>query len=306
MNKMDFHVHVTDNSTNVEDSVRYFTDYCNRHNFTGICIHAAEFSSKNYHPDCNEKALAVSKANPNWYAFAGLHHDQDFVEQTKQYMDQGFKGIKLLEGKPSLYRHYGYGFDHPRFEPFFSYAEENAIPLLIHNNDPIAHWDINKISQTAIEKGWYYDSTFPSQEHFFTVLEDILHSHPALHAAIAHFGFYSNNISRATTLMEACPHLIMDMTPAPIIFDELSATPEETRTFIMKYQDRLLFGTDVSNKIEGKVLELNEKKIKIMDAFYEGSGKAEIGKHIISGMDLSESVLSKIYYSNAVNFISST
>ena len=303
MIRMDFHVHITDNETDVFQTIENFSAYCQRNSFNSICIHAAPYSSLKSHPDCNEKALSIIKEKPDWYAFAGLHHDQDFVEQARKYMDQGFRGIKLLEGKPSLYKHYGYGFEHPRFDSFFSFAEKNKIPLLIHNNDPLLHWDINKISRSAIEKGWYYDESFPSQEHFFKVLEDVFKKHPALHAAIAHFGFYSNDLPRATMLMEAYPNLFMDMTPAPIIYDELSSTPDETRKFIITYQDRLLFGTDLSNKTEGKVLELNEKKLKIMDAFYEGTGTHQIGKHTISGMALPKDVLQKLYYTNAMHFM---
>lgn len=303
MNIMDFHVHVTDNDTNIAESIRYFKEYCNRNHFTGLCIHAAEFSSRGDHPDCNEKALAVSNADPNWYAFAGLHHAEDFVDQMKRYIDQGFKGIKLMEGKPSLYRHYGYGFDHPRFEPFFAYAEEHAIPLLIHNNDPLRHWDINKISKTALAKGWYYDESFPSQEHFFAVLEEVFQKHPGLHAALAHFGFYSNDLPRAEAMMEKYPNLIMDMTPATIIFDELSASPEATKAFLLKYQDRIVYGTDVSNKIEGSVLDLNKRKIRIMKAFYEGTDTADVCGQTIAGMDLDEAILEKLYWHNAIHFM---
>ena len=303
MKKMDFHIHVTENSTNVEESIAYLTEYCRQNKLDGICIQAAAMSSKGFHPDCNEKCAAVAAANPNWYVFAGLHHDRDFVEQAKEYMAQGFKGIKLLEGKPSCYRHYGYGFDHPRFEPFFAYAEEHAIPLLIHNNDPLVHWDINKISKAAIAKGWYYDSTMPSQAYFFQVLEDILARHPKLHVALAHFGFYSNDLPRAEALMEKYPNLMMDMTPASVIFFELSQTPEATKAFILKYQDRLLFGTDVSNKIQGEVLALNQRKYQYMTAFYEGKGMQDVLGHAIAGMDLDEEILQKIYWDNAMRFM---
>ena len=303
MRKIDFHVHVTDESTNIDESICYFTELCQRNKLDGLCIHAAEYSSTGEHPDCNEKALAVSRANANWYAFAGLHHAEDFVEQTKAYMDQGFRGIKLLEGKPSLYRYYGYGFEHPRFEPFFAYAEKMEIPLLIHNNDPLLHWDITKISQSAIDKGWYYDSTFPSQEHFFSVLEDVLMRHPMLDAAIAHFGFYSDNITRADSLMAKYPHLMMDMTPAPIIYYELSQTPDEAKAFILKYHDRLLYGTDVPNKIEGSARELNDRKTRIMNAFFEGAQPVEIGGHSIAGLHLPAQILENIYYNNAMRFM---
>lgn len=303
MNKIDFHVHVTNESTGIEESIRNFKELSQRNHLDGICIHAAEYSSNGEHPDCNEKALAVSNADPHWYAFAGLHHACDFVEQAKEYMDRGFRGIKLLEGKPSLYKYYGYGFDHPRFEPFFAYAEKYGIPLMIHNNDPLIHWDINKISPSAIAKGWYYDSSFPSQEHFFTVLEGILARHPALHAAIAHFGFYSDNIERAAALMEKYPNLMMDMTPAPIIYYELSERQEEAKAFLLKYHDRLIYGTDVSNLIEGSVRELNERKTRIMDVFYEGSSACEVGDHVIVGMNLPSEMLKNIYCNNAMRFI---
>ena len=303
MIKTDFHVHVTDEETGIEESIRYFKDYCERNQLQGIGIHAAEFTSLIEHPTCNEKVLAVSKADPNWFAFAGLRHACDFVEQIKEYMVQGFKGIKLLEGKPSIWRHYGYTYDAPRFEPFFAFAEEHAIPLLIHNNDPIHHWDINKISKTALEKGWYYDETFPSQEYFFQSLEGVLDRHPNLHAAIAHFGFYDDNIPRAEALMEKCPNLYMDMTPAPIIFDEFSQTPDAIKSFIMKYQDRLLFGSDAETTPDGQPKSIVARKTKIMNAFYEGSGEYIIDDHRIRGMALDGKVLENIYWNNAMAFM---
>lgn len=303
MQKMDFHVHVLDNDTNASNSIRYFEDLCMRNNLDGICIHAVGFSSIHAHPGANEKALTISKANINWYAFAGLDHSKDFIEQAEEYMTQGFRGIKLLEGKPSLYRYFGYGFEHPRFEAFFDYAEKHAIPLEIHNNDPLLHWDLNKISPSSIEKGWYYDSTIPSQEHFFRVFEEMLHRHPALHVALAHFGFYSNNLPRAEKLMKACPNLMMDMTPASIIYNELSQTPEETRSFILRYQHRLLYGTNVSNKIEGAVHDLNIRKSKLMNAFFEGNELYTLGNSRVVGMNLEKHVLENIYWNNAHRFM---
>ena len=303
MKKLDFHTHITDETVTVEESAAYFQDLCIRHGLEGIVIHAATVNSAGLHPDCNEKALEISRLLGGAPAFASLHHERDFVEQTKEYMTQGFRGIKLLEGKPSLYRHYGYGFEHPRFEPFFAYAEEQSIPLLIHNNDPAANWDVANATEDLIQKGWIYDSTMPTQEDFFRTLEDVLARHPNLRAAIAHFGFYSNDLPRATRLMERYPNLRMDLTPALIIFHELSKTPAETKEFLLRYQDRLIFGTDVSNRIEDKVRTLNDKKHAVMTAFFEGEGDYDFGKYSVCGMGLEESVLSKIYYENAMKFM---
>lgn len=303
MKKMDFHVHISNDQTDVKRSVQYFEELSERNGLDGLCIMSAVMSSNGKHPDCNEKALEIIKGHENWYAFASLHHEIDFVEQTKEYMDRGFRGIKMLEGKPTVYRNYGYGFEHPRFEPFFDYCEKNAVPLLIHNNDPLIHWDINKISERALRKGWYYDSTFPPQEYFFETLESVLKRHPNLHVALAHFGFYSDNIDRCVHYMEMCPNLIMDMTPAMIIYGQLSETPEKAKAFLMKYQDRILYGSDVSNCIEGEVREMNDTKTRLMHTFFEGTKEEEIGGFLIRGMNLPGEVLKKLYFDNGMRFM---
>ena len=304
MKKIDFHIHLSNNNIiPIEQSVENLTRYCKSKNLCGVCILGLYVSSSGENRYCNDRALAISKAMPDSYAFAGLLPDRDYVEQAKEYMEKGFKGIKLIEGKPSMYRRYGSGYEHPRFEAFFDYAEKNEIPLIIHNNDPARNWNKSLMSPSSIKKGWYYDESMPSHDYFTKVMEDVFDRHPMLHAALAHFGFYSNKIDGAVRLMEKCPNLMMDMTPAPIIYEQFSDTPEQTRDFILKYQDRMFYGTDVINIIEGSVKELNDRKTAIMDAFYEGKGEYTVGKYRIVGMNLDESILKKIYYDNAMNFI---
>ena len=303
MKKIDFHVHITNDDTSVSKSIENFSELCERQRLSGVCILASEHSSSGFHLNCNEKALEISRGLEGSFAFATLLQQGDFVEQAKKYMGMGFKGIKLLQGKPSEYRYFGYGYEHPRYDAFFSYAEKNSIPLIIHNNDPARNWDITKVSKTSLEKGWYYDESVPSNEHFFKVMENVLEKYPNLCAALAHMGFYSDNIDRATALMKKCPNLMMDMTPAPIIYEQLSETPEKTKGFIYKYQDRMFYGTDVSNKIEGKVRAFNDQKVALMNAFYEGEGEYFDGKYRVTGMNIEKNVLEKIYYQNAMKFI---
>ena len=304
MKKLDFHIHIFDDIP-IEKNVEYLKDMCERNGYVGVGIMALSYSSPGYHKTCNEDALKIREAMPGSYAFAALHHDRDFVEQAKEYMDQGFDGIKLLEGKPSCYRYYGYGYDHPRFEPFFAYAEEQGIPLMMHNNDPIEHWDRTKMTQRAIELGWCYDEEgFPSQEHFYKVFEDIFERHPNLRAAVAHCGFYSKNrLDRAEELLGKYPNFMLDMTPALCIYSELSATPERTCELVRKYHDRLLFGTDADANLTGRARALNDKKVKVMKAFYEGKGLSEVEGAQIYGLNLPEYMLENIYYNNALRFM---
>ncbi|MBR6794185.1 MAG: amidohydrolase family protein [Clostridia bacterium] len=299
---MDFHVHNHIHTTPEEAAV-YMKEMIDRLGYEGIGIMASLHSSRGPYPTSNEDAMALVKLLPGSIAFAGLDHERDFVEQTKEYMEAGFKGIKLLEGKPSEWRYRGYGYEHPRFDAFFDYCEKEGIPLLIHNNDPLANWDLSKADERAIKMGWVYDENVPSQEWFFEQLEHRLLTHPNLRAAIAHFGFYSNDIPRAERLMEACPNLVMDITPAILIYPQLSETPEAAEAFFRKYHTRIIYGTDADTKLEGFAREYNDKKRAIITHFLEGDEPREIAGNLIHPIKLEREMLENIYYNNAMRFI---
>lgn len=302
MKKIDFHVHNHLNTTPEEAAV-YMKEMIDRLGYEGIGIMASLHSSRGPYPTSNEDAMTLVKLLPGSIAFAGLDHERDLVEQTKEYMERGFKGIKLLEGKPSEWRYRGYGYEHPRFDAFFDYCEKEGIPLLIHNNDPLANWDLSKADERAIKMGWVYDENVPSQEWFFEQLENRLLTHPNLKAAIAHFGFYSDNIPRAERLMEACPNLVMDITPAILIYPQLSKTPEAAEAFFRKYHTRIIYGTDADTKLDGFAREYNDKKRAIITHFLEGDEPREIAGNLIHPIKLEREMLENIYYNNAMRFI---
>ena len=255
--KIDFHVHITD-PISIEQTVINYRDMCKRHNLEGVFLHALRVGGAYPHPTCNEDALRIKEQIHGSYAFASLNHDYDFVDQAKEYVSLGFDGIKLLEGKTSLYRHYGYSLENPRFKEFFEYAEKEQIPLLIHNNDPDYSWDITKATQRSIDMGWVYDEKIPSHEWFFKNIEEVLMRYQNLRVALAHMGFFTKNLDRAQRLMEMCPNLYMDMTPAMNILEDLSINPSKTEAFFRKYHNRILFGTDADNDLTGEKRAYND------------------------------------------------
>lgn len=301
MKKFDFHVHFHNDIT-VEQMAYYFKDMCERKGYEGVGLMSIIHSEDDY-PDCNEKALKLKELLPNSIAFGALFPDRDMVEQTKELMAKGFSGIKMLYGKPSEYMHFGFGYEDKRFDEFFAYAEENQIPLLIHNNDPKLNWDISKATPRAIEKGWVYDDKVPSQEWFFRALEKRLEDHKNLKVALAHFGFYADDIKRATRLMEMCPNLYMDITPAIEIYTQLSERRDEAEEFFRKYYKRIFYGTDAESHLEGFAREYNDTKTEIITAFLEGKEPVEIKGRKIVPIKLEQYMLEDIYYNNCMEFI---
>ena len=302
MKKIDFHVHIL-NQIPVEDTVKNFSDMCDRKGYEGVVIQTLCHATDGSDLLANEKALQIISAMPNSYAFASLKYDENFVEQTKKYMSLGFRGIKLLNGKPTEYKYSGLGIEHERFAPFFEFCEKEQFPVLIHNNDPAMHWDITKASKRAIEKGWVYDETFPSHKYLFEALEKTLERFPHLKVALAHLGFYSNNLYKAEELLECFPNLYFDITPALIIYSELSQAPELSNAFFTKYHDRLIYGTDAENDLVGKARAYNDLKTEIITHFLEGEGSRDIGEYHICPIKLEQYMLQNIYYNNAKKFM---
>ena len=300
MKKIDFHVHVKE-LIPMEKSVEYFSDMCRRHGYEGVNILAYTYDFPN---ECNQICLELSKKIPKSYAFCCLLPDKDYEQQAKELMSQGFKGIKLIRGgKPSCYRGYGKLFDDEIYENFFSLAEKEQYPIIMHNNDPKVNWDINRVSERAIKKGWYYDETFPSHERYFESVDNVLSRHPNLKIAMAHMGFYSENIEKAFELMENYPNLYMDATPALNIYEELSLVRDKAELFFRKYSDRIFFGTDAMNNLVGDERAYNDTKNTVTEYFFRGKEPTTICGRYIAPIRLDDEMLENIYYNTAIRFI---
>jgi len=307
MKRLDFHVHV-DGYLPPEQTAHNFIDMCERFGYDGIGLLSLSHDTRGFHPRCNEMTLEVKKLMPGSYAFAGLEYDKNFVEQAEEYMSKGFEGLKLLSGKPSEYRFFGYGYEHPRFYELFEYAEKHQIPLIIHNNDPEGNWDITKVNERAIQNGWYYDESVPSQKFFFDVLDGVLEAFPNLRASIAHLGFYTESkeqLAKADKMLETYPNLSFDITPALNIYAELSKISEQAQAFFVKNHKRLIFGTDAEENLVGRVYDYNITKNFVTDAFIQGKSKDnEVARERNTAcLDLTTEMMENIYYNNALNFI---
>lgn len=307
MKKLDMHVH-TYADISVDQMEAYMREMMALRGYCGVGFVSLLHQSAGFHPEDNKIALELKKRIPGCFAFANMDHGKDFVTQAKEFMDQGFDGIKMLEGKPSEYRFWGTGYEGPRMDEFFAYAEETQIPLVIHNNDPRANWDpANPKAEHLRDKGWYYgDGDVPSQEEFFLMLEGVFDRHPNLRAGLSHMGFYYDNLPRVSALMEKCPNLYLDLTPAVEVFMELSLTPAETKAFLEKYQKRMFWGTDTSVNWapDSRIRTFNDQKVRMMEVFFEGTEPEVVaGKYPVAPIGLDPALLEDIYYYNALRFM---
>lgn len=229
------------------------------------------------------------------YGYASLHMPQrgepeagDLLKQVQLYHKMGFDGIKMIDGKPSIRKEH-VALDHACYDPMFSYLEENQIPVLYHSNDPAEFWDEEKIPAWARDI-YYYGFKEPSKKQITEETAGILKKHPGLNFTVAHFFFLPNTgeYERACCLMETYPNFFMDFTPGWEMFQDFHQDFDLWRAYIIKYSNRLVYGTDMSGDSNTERLEPLRRALETDDVF-------SVQEYTCYGLALDDTSLRNIY-----------
>ncbi len=155
--------------------------------------------------------------------------------------------------------------------------------------------------------GGYFSKEFPSYQEIKQRVNRVLSNFPDLKIIFAHFYFISQDLEKAAEILEKFKNVNFDITPGAEMFVNFSQNVEKTRQFFIKYQNRIVFGTDVSI---GKVFDTRgaRAKIKFIRRFLETEGRFHMPagdmnflsepEKILRGIKLPLSVLRKIYSKN--------
>ncbi|MBQ5747058.1 MAG: amidohydrolase family protein, partial [Clostridia bacterium] len=199
----------------------------------------------------NLAAFYLKKKMPGKvYAFFGLNHHYDeskntpefYREQAEFYMKAGFDGIKMIEGRPRQ-RHITGGFNDPKYDLLYKYAEEKQIPMVIHSNAPDCCWTDGK--SPAKDLGDH--GAIMSWMDYHNEIVEILEKYPKLRLTIAHFAFASQHDKEASELLDRFENVYLDVCPNQFMYMDFGQKPEIWGPFFEKYQDRLIYGTDIGS-----------------------------------------------------------
>jgi len=208
----------------------------------------------------NPEGLFAKTRHPQRvYLFAGLDYSAvlrdvshrwtlSLARQVDRLAQMGCDGIKMLNGKPNYRKASGLALDSAVYDDYFARLAETGFPVLWHVNDPEEFWRPQEAPEWARAPGWLYDETFPSSESIYQECERVLERHPQLKLILAHFYFLSADLPRAAALFDRYPNLHFDLAPGIEMLHNFSKRPEEAREFFLKYQRRLVYGTDFSPK----------------------------------------------------------
>ncbi len=198
--------------------------------------------------------------------------------------------------------------DH-RLDPVYSYIEDYNLTVLMHVADP----DISYLKKYKNIKR--YGLKNDRINDFSAILEN----YPKITMISAHLGSLPENLKRLSELLDKHPQLYVDTASTRWMIRELGRDVKKSKEWFEKYQDRILFGSDLRN------IELNLKfflskhrreyfwgsRYWSQRLFWETSHQTPLPFKDkdnpdwtkINGINLSKPTLEKMYYKNAMNLL---
>jgi uncharacterized protein len=201
--------------------------------------------------------------------------------------------------------------DDRRLDPIWDEAGRLGLPVLIHTGDPPAFYlpldRFNERYEELIEfPEWKVGGDDPTFEQLMKMREHVLERHPNTKFIGAHIGSNEDDLAYAASLLDRFPNYNVDMSARVA---SLGRQPRHAREFLMKYQDRVLYGTDggVGMQIDGdgwtpeRYFRAHAEFLETEDEYIEYPQYPQLsqGRWRVYGIGLPKDVLEKIYVLNA-------
>lgn len=214
--------------------------------------HQASFSQKKHHPARVEVASAFPMTG--W-------DDSYWVEKTIRYLDETFeKGAVAVK----VWKNIGMEFrdkagdlvmiDHSKFTPIFDHLQDKGIRLMGHLGEPQNCW--LPLDQMTVKNDRNYfkrnpkyhmflHPEMPSYEEQIAARNRMLDKHPNLVFIGAHFGSLEWSVDAIADFLDRYPNAVVD-TAARLgqIQHQSNQDKNRVRQFFIKYQNRIVYGTD--------------------------------------------------------------
>ncbi len=247
----------------------------------------------------------------DWASWACQRPDfaRRVAEQLREAKLHGACGVKFFKQFGLEYRNTDGSLikiDDPRWDPIWKTCGELGLPVLIHTADPAAFFlpiDANneRYEELLRHPEWsFHGKDFPSFDDLLAALNRVVEKFPKTTFIGAHVASNAEDLSSVSRWLDRNPNLYLD-TASRIA--ELGRQPNTAKEFFIKYQDRILFGTD--GPWPAQRLHSYWRFFETRDDYFPYSEKEfpPQGLWQIYGIELPDDVLKKIYFKNACRLI---
>ncbi len=230
----------------------------------------------------------------------------------------GAAGLKISKGLGMRYKYADGSYvmpDDPKLDKIWETCAEFSLPVMIHTSDAPARWQPIGPNNERYEAGmWrsspdgnYLGTDIPHYTELLAAQERLYARHPKTIFIGAHVTSRAWDLAEVSRLLDTYPNLYVDINAR---LQELGRQPYTSRRFIIKYQDRVLFGTD-GNPTRGEdfwiphwwFIETDNEYFNHPAQMLGPLGAGLQGRWMIYGIFLPDDVMKKIYYENALKLL---
>jgi len=220
--------------------------------------------------------------------------------------------------------------DHPVFEPVLDFISSEKKPLFMHIGDPVEYW--LSTGADGLPDAWYAEGNdvwnrigkFRGEVSYDTLMharDRIIKKYSELMIVGCHMGSMAFDVDLIAERLDKFPNFAVETSFT--IPDLMGQSREMVRAFFMEYQDRILYGSDISGGLVATpflvdMSKINERwsteeisKLKQElysqyehDFYYFATDQEFQRKNYkVRGLALPEDVIQKLFFDNAVFWV---
>lgn len=248
------------------------------------------------------------------YTFNNPAFEKATLKQLDENFAQGAVAVKIWKNIGMEIKDSSGKFimpDDPKFTPIYIEIAKHGKTLLTHVAEPDVAWGPPDPSDPSWS--YYRDNPqwfvynkpgFPAKKTILEARDHVLAANPQLRIVGVHLGSMEKDLDGIASRLDRYPNFAID-TAARMEY-LMMASPEKVRTFLIKYQDRVLYGTDLDLLATADInvalkdwqsTYVRDWKFLATDETFEQDGRK------VQGLKLPEPVLRKIFRENARRWI---
>ena len=207
--------------------------------------------------------------------------------------------------------------DDPGLDPVIDYIKDRGLPVTGHLGEPRNCWlpldQMTVSSDSSYFAGnphyhMFLHPEYPSYEDQINARDNMLAKHPDLTFIGCHLASLEWNVDSLAKRLDRFPNMAVDMSARICHLQYQSAIDRDrVRDFCIKYQDRLLYGTDTGDSGTSDPVLFRER---IHETWFDDwkyftsddEMTSDKFRGTFTGLKLPKEVVDKIYYDNAVKW----
>jgi predicted TIM-barrel fold metal-dependent hydrolase len=248
------------------------------------------------------------------FKFSNPNFAKDAVGQLNRDFADGAVAVKIWKNVGMELQDQAGRFvlpDDPRLDPIYKDIANKDKTLIAHLAEPDSCWlppdsnspDFNYYNQ---HPEWYMfkHPDHPQKAAIIRARDHMLEQNPNLRVVGAHLGSLERDLDGLGRRLDRYPNFAVDVAARTVY---LTLQPrEKVRDFFIKYQDRIVYGTDLafSTQQNSAAAEKEWEKQYATDwAFFSSDKTVTYRGRETKGLALPTEVLRKLYHDNAVHWI---